>query len=80
MLFRSIAPSITSALPGMPNGKPAGVPCVQLLNDNRCKVFGSSQRPGFCAGLQPSAEMCGDTREHAMHWLNTLEQATLPTL
>ncbi|MFY8177903.1 MAG: YkgJ family cysteine cluster protein, partial [Limnohabitans sp.] len=35
-----IAPSITSPLPGMPQGKPAGVPCVQLLPDMRCAVFG----------------------------------------
>ncbi|HVK38365.1 MAG TPA: YkgJ family cysteine cluster protein, partial [Candidatus Kapabacteria bacterium] len=25
-----IAPSITSPIPGMPDGKPAGVRCVQL--------------------------------------------------
>ena len=25
-----IAPSISSPIPGMPDGKPAGVPCVQL--------------------------------------------------
>jgi hypothetical protein len=28
--------------------------------------------------LQPSAEMCGETREQAMHWLTTLELATAP--
>ena len=27
-----IAPSISSPIPGMPNDKPAGVPCIQLLN------------------------------------------------
>jgi hypothetical protein len=73
-----IAPSITSPLPGMPNGKPAGVPCVQLDEELRCKVFGQPQRPAFCGGLQPSAEMCGDTREEAMVWLSRLERATQP--
>ena len=62
----------------MPNGKPAGVRCVQLGDDQRCLIFGQPERPAFCAGLQPSAEMCGDTREHAMLWLATLEAATAP--
>jgi len=62
----------------MPNGKPAGVRCVQLGDDHRCKIFGKPERPAFCGGLQPSAEMCGDTREQAMHWLATLERATAP--
>ena len=74
-----IAPSITSPLPGMPDGKPAGVPCEQLDEELRCKVFGLPQRPTFCAGLQPSAEMCGESREHALLWLTQLEQATRPS-
>ena len=72
------APSITSPIPGMPNGKPAGVRCVQLLPDNGCAIFGRPERPAFCAGLQPSREMCGDSREHAMLWLGELERATAP--
>lgn len=73
-----IAPSITSPLPGMPNGKPAGMPCVQLDDELRCRVFGKPERPAFCEGLQPSAEMCGATREQALVWLSRLEQATKP--
>jgi Fe-S-cluster containining protein len=73
-----IAPSITSPLPGMPNGKPAGVPCIQLDDELRCKVFGTQKRPAFCGGLQPSAEMCGESREGALAWLTRLEQATCP--
>lgn len=72
------APSITSPIPGMPQGKPAGVRCVQLLPDQRCALFGQPERPAFCAGLQPSAEMCGASREAAMVWLARLEQATRP--
>jgi len=64
----------------MPQGKPAGVRCAQLMDDARCAVFGTSIRPHFCAGLQPSFEMCGDTREHALRWLTKLEQATRPAL
>jgi Fe-S-cluster containining protein len=73
-----IAPSITSPLPGMPNGKPAGVRCAQLLPDERCEVFGSAVRPNFCSGLRPSVEMCGNSREHALAWLTQMELATKP--
>ena len=62
----------------MPNGKPAGVRCVQLDKDNRCRVFGKPERPAFCGGLQPSLEMCGESREQAMVWLDALERATAP--
>jgi len=73
-----IAPSITSPLPGMPHGKPAGVPCAQLLPDMRCAVFGTPQRPEFCGGLQPSQEMCGSDTTAALLWLTQLEAATTP--
>ena len=63
----------------MPDGKPAGVPCVQLGEDKRCLIFGRPERPAFCGGLQPSLEMCGDSREQAIRWLDELEQATAPT-
>jgi Fe-S-cluster containining protein len=73
-----IAPSISSAIPGMPHGKPAGVRCVQLTADHRCKIFGQPQRPAVCAGLQPSPEMCGDSRAQALRWLGVLDAATQP--
>ncbi|MFO1380440.1 MAG: YkgJ family cysteine cluster protein [Chitinivorax sp.] len=73
-----IAPSITSPLPGMPHGKPAGVACVNLDADLRCKVFGRPERPDFCGGLQPSREMCGDDRSQALLWLTQLERLTRP--
>ena len=78
-----IAPSINSPIPGMPNGKPAGVRCVQLLDDFKCAIFGKPERPAFCKSLKPSDEMCGkDTlenpREYAIAWLSNLERATRP--
>lgn len=78
-----IAPSINSAIPGMPNGKPAGVPCIQLDEHLRCKLFGRPERPAFCGGLQPNVEMCGsddldNPREHAFAWLKHLEAITKP--
>lgn len=62
----------------MPNGKAAGERCIQLAADNRCMIFGKPERPAFCAGLQPSAEMCGKTNTQAMIWLTNLELLTRP--
>ncbi|MBV8605644.1 MAG: YkgJ family cysteine cluster protein [Pelomonas sp.] len=73
-----IAPSISSPIPGMPEGKPAGVPCVQLDAELRCRVFGRPERPAVCSSLQPSEEMCGASREQAMRWLGHVERATAP--
>ncbi|NEX60645.1 YkgJ family cysteine cluster protein [Noviherbaspirillum galbum] len=71
-----IAPSISSPIPGMPSGKPAGVRCVQLDGDNRCMIFGKPERPSVCKSLQPDTDMCGTTREHALHYLHRLEALT----
>jgi uncharacterized protein len=71
-----IAPSISSPIPGMPLGKPAGVRCVQLTADDRCALFGDPRRPPVCASLRPSTEMCGGHRAHALHWLARLEADT----
>lgn len=73
-----IAPSISSPIPGMPHGKPAGVRCVQLMADLRCAIFDRPERPAVCGGLRPSAEMCGTRTAQAMHWLARLEAATAP--
>lgn len=62
----------------MPAGKPAGRRCLQLTRDRACALFGDPRRPAVCASLAPSAEMCGPTRRHAMHWLTQLEQSTRP--
>jgi len=73
-----IAPSISSPIPGLPNGKPAGLRCVQLDEEDRCKLFGRPERPAVCGSLEPSAEMCGESREQAMRWLGWMEQNTQP--
>ncbi|KON82328.1 YkgJ family cysteine cluster protein [Azoarcus sp. PA01] len=73
-----IAPSISSPIPGMPNGKAAGVRCVQLTATNRCAIFGRPERPACCAGLMPAAEMCGHSGAEALRWLAKLEAATSP--
>jgi len=73
-----IAPSISSPIPGMPHGKPAGVRCAQLLPDLRCAIFGRPERPAVCVSLRPTQEMCGSTRVEAMRFLEKLELATRP--
>lgn len=72
------APSVSSPIPGMPDGKPANTKCVQLADNNQCKIFTSPLRPKVCANLQPSSEMCGTTRQQAMDYLIYLEAATAP--
>ena len=62
----------------MPNGKPAGVPCVQLTADLRCAIFGAPERPQVCTTLRPSAEMCGVTAAEAHAFLSRLEVLTAP--
>jgi Fe-S-cluster containining protein len=71
--------SISSPIPGMPDGKPAGIRCVQLTDDNRCKLFGRPERPEVCGELGASVEMCGATNEEAYAYLAELEQATKPS-
>jgi Fe-S-cluster containining protein len=62
----------------MENGKPAGVRCVQLSDDNRCRIFGSDQRPAVCSSLRPTDEMCGTSASEAMQRLSEWEQITRP--
>ena len=73
-----IAPSINSPIPGMPHGKPAGIPCVQLDDALRCRLFGRPERPAFCASLRPAQDMCGESGSEAMESLRLLELATAP--
>ncbi len=60
----------------MPFGKRAGERCVQLTDDNRCKLFGSPERPAVCNNLKPTLEMCGNSFEEAYAYLAHLEEAT----
>jgi Fe-S-cluster containining protein len=73
-----IAPSISSSIPGMADGKPAGIRCTQLTADNRCRLFDNNERPQVCKNLQPSGEMCGSSNSEAMERLTEWEQLTRP--
>ncbi|OEF25155.1 YkgJ family cysteine cluster protein [Vibrio rumoiensis] len=71
-----IAPSISSPIPGMPNGKPAGVRCIQLNDDNLCKLFGLPDRPAVCHHFKPETAICGETSEQAIQIITELESIT----
>lgn len=71
-----IAPSISSVIPGMPDGKPAGVRCIQLTLDNRCMLFNEPGRPLVCTDYSPTEEFCGTTQHDAMKNLQELELLT----
>ncbi|USD66041.1 YkgJ family cysteine cluster protein [Vibrio sp. SCSIO 43136] len=71
-----IAPSISSSIPGMEKGKPAGVRCIQLNDENLCKLFGKPERPKVCGNFKPCPTICGSTTEHAIKVITELEQMT----
>jgi uncharacterized protein len=70
------AVSISSPIPGMPDGKRAGVRCVQLAMDGACRLFGDARRPLVCDSLRASAEMCGVSTRDAYRRLARLERMT----
>jgi Fe-S-cluster containining protein len=71
-----IAPSITSPIPGMPHGKPAGMRCLQLDANNYCLIFGMPERPAVCSTFHADVEVCGNNAEQAIQLLGWLEQST----
>jgi hypothetical protein len=71
-----IAPSISSAIPGMPKGKPSGERCVQLDDNNLCKLFGKPERPKVCLSFKACPDVCGDSDRAAMDNIFELERLT----
>lgn len=71
-----IAPSISSFVPGMPKGKPAGVRCINLTNSNFCQLFLDETRPKICAKFTADADMCGNNNQEALVNLQKLEHLT----
>lgn len=69
-----IAPSISSPIPGMPDGKPAGVRCIHLQEDLSCGIY--DMRPDVCSDFKAEELVCGSSREEALAILNWLEQET----
>lgn len=71
-----IAPSITSAMPKMPQGKPAGVRCAHLMENLLCELFGQPERPAVCGAFQPADYVCGNNGEEAIRLITELEYCT----
>jgi Fe-S-cluster containining protein len=69
-----IAISISSPIPGMPDGKPAGVRCIHLMEDFKCALFGDPSRPQVCIDYKPEPEFCGSNREEAIKILTVLSR------
>ncbi|MFZ4401673.1 MAG: YkgJ family cysteine cluster protein, partial [Bacteroidales bacterium] len=71
-----IAPSISSPIPEMPEGKPSNTRCIQLSDDFLCKLFNQAERPKVCINFKFDAIICGECREDAMKIMNELESIT----
>lgn len=71
-----IAPSITTPIPGMPAGKAAGVPCIQLNENGLCLLFGEENRPRVCQEFRADINHCGSDSKEALVILSTLERLT----
>ncbi|SEI73149.1 YkgJ family cysteine cluster protein [Pseudomonas sp. NFR16] len=71
-----IAPSITSPIPGMPQGKPAGERCLHLSVDMLCGLFGRPERPAVCGQFSADVEVCGSSSEDAIRLLGWWETLT----
>ncbi|MBM4318289.1 MAG: YkgJ family cysteine cluster protein [Deltaproteobacteria bacterium] len=75
-----IAPSISSPLPGMPSGKPAGVRCVNLDSENHCTIWGQPNFPEVCQKFTASSWICGSSNPEALKLLTNLEALTTPSI
>jgi hypothetical protein len=64
--------SISSPIPGMPDGKPAGVACIHLLDDYKCALYDDFSRPKVCIDFKPEPCICGESREEAMRIIASL--------
>lgn len=70
-----IALSISSEMPGMPEGKPPGVRCKHLLDDYRCAIYNDPSKPWVCSDFKAEPEFCGSDRTEAMNILYSLSSS-----
>ncbi|AYN94246.1 MULTISPECIES: YkgJ family cysteine cluster protein [Pseudomonas] len=71
-----IAPSISTPLPAMPQGKPAGVRCAHLSETDLCELFGKPERPPVCSAFSAEPFVCGESRDEALMLIAYLEDVT----
>jgi len=60
----------------MPEGKPAGVRCVQLSAENLCRLYNDPRRPVVCDQFTAAVDMCGVSQAEALRLLSELEVQT----
>jgi len=60
----------------MPRGKPAGIKCIHLDDEYRCRLFGDPSRPEVCIRFLPEPEFCGTNRSEALKILAGLSDIT----
>jgi hypothetical protein len=60
----------------MPDGKPAGIRCFQLTENNQCKLFGTPERPAVCSDFNAVVDVCGHDDQQALALIATLETLT----
>ncbi|WP_439101128.1 YkgJ family cysteine cluster protein, partial [Congregibacter sp.] len=73
-----IAPSISSPLPGMPAGKPANTPCINLdTSTYLCRIWGSAEYPAVCEQFRAQEDVCGEDRGEALVLITDMERDTL---
>lgn len=70
--------SISSPLPNMPEGKPAGIRCKNLDENNLCTIHDKSFYPEVCKNFKMNYETCGDNPEFAFRNLSEIEKITKP--
>ena len=71
-----IAPSISSHIPGMPQGKKAGEVCIHLSDEKLCLLFGKPERPIICDKFAAMEDSCGKTFSEATERLEEMERLT----
>jgi hypothetical protein len=62
----------------MPDGKPAGVRCVNLNGEGLCRLWGQANYPDVCRNFRPSPWVCGESAAEALALIAALEKATRP--
>ncbi|HOE05687.1 MAG TPA: hypothetical protein PLZ52_10745 [Bacteroidales bacterium] len=65
--------SISSPIPGMPQGKRAGEWCIHLTPDLLCDLIDSPTRPEVCINFNFDPIICGSNREEALRIMAELE-------
>ena len=61
----------------MPDGKPAGVRCINLTSENICSIYLHPARPKVCKSYQATEEFCGRSYGEATARIAGLEAKTM---